>query len=62
MDYRDYAILSAIIFNVLIIPVLIPLALRGVRYKQIAASVLLRLNHLIFGIVPFAGVKLIEMF
>ena len=59
------AILSAVIFNALIIPMLIPLALKGVRYKPIGASALLRRNLLIYGlggmIVPFAGIKLIDL-
>jgi len=59
------AILSAIIFNALIIPFLIPLALRGVAYKPIGASALLRRNLLIYGIggiiVPFIGIKLIDL-
>ena len=59
------AILSAIIFNALIIPLLIPLALRGVRYRPIGASALLRRNILIYGlgglIVPFIGIKLIDL-
>ena len=62
----ETAILSAIIFNAVIIPILIPLALRGVRYKQIGASALLRRNLLIYGlggvIAPFIGIKLIDMF
>ena len=61
----ESAILSAIIFNAVIIPVLIPLALRGVQYKPIGASALLRCNLLIYGlggvIVPFVGIKLIDM-
>jgi len=60
------AILSAVIFNALIIPVLIPLALRGVQYKPIGASALLRRNLLIYGmggvVVPFIGIKLIDLF
>ena len=60
------AILSAVIFNAVIIPLLIPLALRGVRYKPIGASALLRRNLFIYGlggvIVPFIGIKLIDMF
>jgi len=60
------AILSAVIFNALIIVFLIPLALRGVRYRPVGAAVLLRWNLLVFGlgglIVPFAGIKLIDMF
>lgn len=61
----ESAILSAIIFNALIIPLLIPLALRGVRYKPIGASALLRRNLLLFGvggvIAPFVGIKLIDL-
>jgi K+-transporting ATPase ATPase B chain len=61
----ESAILSAIIFNAIIIPMLIPLALRGVTYKPIGASALLRRNLLIYGfggvIVPFFGIKLIDM-
>ena len=60
------AILSAVIFNAIIIPILIPLALRGVKYKPIGASALLRRNLLIHGlggvIAPFVGIKLIDMF
>ncbi len=61
----ESAILSAVIFNAIIIPLLIPLALRGVQYKPIGASALLRRNLLIYGvggvIVPFLGIKLIDM-
>lgn len=61
----ESAILSAVIFNALIIPLLIPLALRGVAYKPIGASALLRRNLLIYGlggiIVPFIGIKLIDV-
>jgi K+-transporting ATPase ATPase B chain len=61
----ESAILSAIIFNALIIPALIPLALRGVAYKPIGASALLRRNLFIYGlggvIVPFIGIKLIDL-
>lgn len=61
----ESAILSAIIFNALIIPALIPLALKGVQYKPIGASALLRRNLFIYGlggiIVPFIGIKLIDM-
>ena len=61
----ESAILSAIIFNALIIPALIPLALRGVQYRPIGASALLRRNLLIYGIggiiVPFIGIKLIDL-
>ncbi len=59
------AILSAVIFNAIIIPLLIPLALRGVAYKPIGASALLRRNLLIYGVggvvAPFIGIKLIDM-
>ena len=59
------AILSAVIFNALIIICLIPLALRGVRYRPVGAAILLRDNLLIYGlggiIVPFIGIKLIDM-
>ncbi len=58
------AILSAVIFNAIIIPLLIPLALKGVKYKPIGASALLRRNLLIYGlggiIIPFAGIKIID--
>jgi K+-transporting ATPase ATPase B chain len=59
------AILSAVIFNALIIIALIPLALRGVRYRPVGAEALLRRNLLIYGlggvIVPFIGIKLIDL-
>jgi K+-transporting ATPase ATPase B chain len=59
------AILSAVIFNALIIVALIPLALRGVRYRPVGAEALLRRNLLIYGvggvIAPFFGIKLIDM-
>jgi K+-transporting ATPase ATPase B chain len=59
------AILSAVIFNALVIIFLIPLALRGVRYRALSAAALLRRNLLIYGaggiIVPFIGIKLIDM-
>ena len=59
------AIISAIIFNALIIPALVPLALRGVRYRAIGATALLRRNLLIYGlggmILPFVGIKLIDL-
>ena len=59
------AILSAVIFNALIIIALIPLALRGVRYRPVGAAVLLRRNLIIYGagglVVPFAGIKAIDM-
>jgi K+-transporting ATPase ATPase B chain len=59
------AILSAVIFNALIIVALIPLALRGVKYRPIGAARLLRDNLLIYGlgglVVPFVGIKLIDV-
>ena len=61
----ESAILSAVIFNAIIIPMLIPLALRGVAYKPIGASALLTRNLFIYGlgglIVPFIGIKLIDL-
>ncbi|MGV8979371.1 MAG: potassium-transporting ATPase subunit KdpB [Cellulomonas sp.] len=60
------AILSAVIFNALIIVALIPLSLRGVRYRPAAASVMLRHNLLVYGlgglVAPFIGIKLIDLF
>jgi K+-transporting ATPase ATPase B chain len=60
------AILSAVIFNALIIPLLIPVALKGVKYQPLGADALLRRNLLIWGlggvIVPFLGIKLIDVF
>jgi K+-transporting ATPase ATPase B chain len=59
------AILSAVIFNALIIVFLIPLALKGVRYRALGAATLLRNNLLVYGlggvIVPFIGIKLIDI-
>ncbi|MDX6505734.1 MAG: potassium-transporting ATPase ATP-binding subunit [Gaiellaceae bacterium] len=59
------AIISAIVFNALIIPALVPLALKGVRYRAIGATALLRRNLLIYGlggmILPFVGIKLIDL-
>jgi potassium-transporting ATPase ATP-binding subunit len=59
------AILSAVIFNALIIPALIPVALRGVKYRPLGADALLRRNLLVWGlggvILPFIGIKLIDM-
>jgi potassium-transporting ATPase ATP-binding subunit len=59
------AVLSAVIFNALIIIALVPLALRGVRYRPVGAEALLRRNLLIYGvggiIVPFIGIKLIDL-
>lgn len=61
----ESAILSAVIFNAVIIPILIPLALRGVDYKPIGASAILKRNLLIYGLggllVPFIGIKLIDL-
>lgn len=61
----ESAILSAVIFNAIVIPFLIPLALKGVTYKPIGASALLRRNLLFYGlggiIVPFIGIKIIDM-
>ena len=65
LNSPESAILSAVIFNAIIIPLLIPLALRGVKYKPIGASALLKRNLLIYGlggvIAPFVGIKLIDM-
>ncbi len=59
------AIVSAIIFNALIIPALVPLALRGVKYRAVGATALLRRNLLIYGLggmmLPFVGIKLIDL-
>jgi potassium-transporting ATPase ATP-binding subunit len=59
------AILSAVIFNAIIIPLLIPIALKGVRYQAVGADALLRRNVLIWGlggvIAPFIGIKLIDL-
>ncbi|CCK06061.1 Potassium-transporting ATPase B chain (TC 3.A.3.7.1) [Cronobacter sakazakii 696] len=59
------AILSAVIFNALIIVFLIPLALKGVSYKPLAAAAMLRRNLWIYGlgglVVPFIGIKLIDL-
>jgi K+-transporting ATPase ATPase B chain len=59
------AIISAIVFNALVIPFLIPLALRGVRYRAVGATALLRRNLLVYGlggiILPFPGIKLIDL-
>ena len=65
LNSPESAILSAVIFNAIIIPILIPLALRGVTYKPIGASALLRRNLFIYGLggilVPFVGIKLIDL-
>jgi potassium-transporting ATPase ATP-binding subunit len=59
------AIISAIVFNALVIPMLVPLALRGVRYRPLGATALLRRNLLIYGVgglvAPFVGIKLIDL-
>jgi K+-transporting ATPase ATPase B chain len=59
------AIMSAVIFNALIIVVLIPLALKGVKYRSLGAALLLRRNLLIYGLggvlAPFVGIKLIDL-
>ncbi|MFN8174175.1 MAG: potassium-transporting ATPase subunit KdpB [Solirubrobacteraceae bacterium] len=59
------AIISAIVFNALVIPALVPLALRGVRYRAAGATALLRRNLLLYGvgglIAPFVGIKLIDL-
>ena len=61
----ESAILSAVIFNALIIVVLVPLALKGVKFRAIGAAALLKRNLLIYGlgglVAPFAGIKLIDM-
>lgn len=66
LNSPESAILSAVIFNAIIIPMLIPLALKGVAYKPIGASALLRRNLFIYGlggvIVPFIGIKVIDLF
>ncbi len=63
---QDTAILSAIIFNALIIVMLIPLALRGVKYRPLGAAAVLRNNLLIYGaggiVAPFIGIKLVDFF
>jgi len=59
------AVLSAVIFNALIIVALIPLALRGVRFRPVSATALLRRNLFVYGlggvVLPFAGIKLIDV-
>ena len=59
------AVISAIIFNAIVIPALIPIALKGVQYRPIGASALPRRNLLIYGlggiIAPFIGIKLIDL-
>jgi K+-transporting ATPase ATPase B chain len=59
------AVLSAVVFNALVIIALVPLALRGVRFQAVGAAALLRRNLLIYGlgglVVPFMGIKLIDL-
>jgi K+-transporting ATPase ATPase B chain len=59
------AIISAIVFNAIVIPMLVPVALRGVAYKAVGATALLRRNLLIYGlgglVAPFVGIKLIDL-
>jgi K+-transporting ATPase ATPase B chain len=59
------AILSAVIFNALIIVALIPLALKGVKYRPVGAAALLRRNLLVYGVgglaLPFAGIKAVDL-
>jgi K+-transporting ATPase ATPase B chain len=65
LDSPESAIASAVIFNALIIVALIPLALRGVRFRAAGAAAVLRRNLLVFGlgglVVPFVGIKLIDL-
>lgn len=65
LETPQSAILSAVIFNALVIIALIPLALRGVRYRPLAAAAMLRRNALVYGlgglVVPFVGIKLIDL-
>ncbi|MES1192756.1 MAG: potassium-transporting ATPase subunit B, partial [Solirubrobacterales bacterium] len=59
------AIISAIVFNAIVIPLLVPVALRGVAYKAVGATALLRRNLLVYGlgglVAPFIGIKLIDL-
>ena len=65
LESPESAILSAVIFNALIIVALIPLALRGVRFRAAGASAILRRNVLVYGlgglVIPFLGIKLIDL-
>ena len=65
LDSPRSAILSAVIFNALIIVALVPLALRGVKFRAEAAAAVLRRNLLVYGlggvVVPFIGIKLIDI-
>lgn len=66
LETPQSAILSAVIFNAIVIPMLVPLALRGVKTRATSAALLLRRNLLIYGvgglIVPFVGIKAIDLF
>jgi K+-transporting ATPase ATPase B chain len=66
LETPESAILSAVIFNALIIIALVPLALRGIKYRPLGAAAVLRRNILIYGvggvIVPFIGIKVIDLF
>ena len=66
LETPQSAILSAVIFNAIVIPMLVPLALRGVKTRAASAAVLLRRNLLIYGlggiVVPFVGIKAIDLF
>jgi potassium-transporting ATPase ATP-binding subunit len=61
----ESAILSAVIFNALIIVALVPLALKGIKYRPLGAAAVLRRNLLVYGlggiIIPFIGIKLIDL-
>jgi K+-transporting ATPase ATPase B chain len=65
LETPESAIASAVIFNALIIVALIPLALRGVRFRAASAAAVLRRNLLIYGLggilIPFVGIKLIDL-
>lgn len=65
LDSPESAILSAVIFNALIIVALVPLALKGVRHRAAGADALLRRNLAVYGLggllAPFAGIKLIDL-
>lgn len=65
LDSPRSAILSAVIFNAIVIPALIPIAMRGVKYKAVSADALLQRNLLVYGlgglIIPFIGIKLIDL-
>ena len=66
LETPQSAILSAVIFNAIVIPLLVPLALRGVKTRAASAATLLRRNLLIYGlggiVVPFAGIKAVDLF